>query len=84
MRTKFDLQKAIEKWCKENGHDGFYLNDRNRDPCGCRIGDIAICGVADNIFDGDCVGGKMSTEPFIDDNDNECDWSIQPHAEGTE
>lgn len=84
MKTKFDLQTAIEKWCTENGHDGFYLNDRNCIPCCCQAGAVALCGVIDSILDGDCVGGKLSTEPFVNDDGDECYWSIQPHEEGTE
>lgn len=82
MKTKFDLQEAIEKWCKENGHDGFYCNVRHCDPCGCKIGDIAPCGANENIIDGDCVGGRLSTAPFADADGNKCDWSIQPHEKG--
>lgn len=79
MIKKFDIRFAIEKWCADSGHDGVFCGAHHGDPCGCKADDLAPCGELDNITDGACVGGKLTTKPFIDANGNECSWAIVPH-----
>lgn len=74
---KFDIVKSIQKWAKENNHDGFYCNEG--DPCGCKIEDLAPCGHYESIIDGDCLGGKLHNGKFVNSDGDECEWAIIPH-----
>lgn len=79
MKTRFDLEESIKKWATENGHAGFYNVDPGNDPCGCKLNDIAPCGMYEGIFNGDCVGGKLWDKEFINSIGEECEWAIVPH-----
>ena len=77
MKTKFEIETAIIKWAKENGHGGFYT-DEFGDPCECKLSELAPCGFYERIVDGDCECGKL-VQNYTDSNGVEYDWAIVPH-----
>ena len=78
MEKNFDILVAAKKWCKENGHDGFYCTVSG-ESCGCTVDDLCPCGVEDSLYNGDCAGGKLAHGKFFDANGVPCDSAIVPH-----
>lgn len=78
MKKYFDIIEAAEKWCEENGHDGFYCTVSG-ESCGCTVNDLCPCGVEESLYNGDCAGGKKVIGEFIDQNGEKCNCAIVPH-----
>lgn len=62
-----NVEQMVEQYLRDNGFDG--LAPGNGEPCGCRIGDLAPCGIVSNLLH--CVSANVRDEMCYLDEEKE-------------